>query len=79
MVDEVKYMSNWSSHEPKVREAMRRHNGGGISYTSSGSVYELKNLKEFNEAVDAAGSKIMAVCYHNGCPTAEKGFDAMKA
>ena len=27
--DEVKYESNWSSHEPKVKAAMTRHNGGG--------------------------------------------------
>jgi hypothetical protein len=42
-------------------------------------VYELKNLNEFNDAMGATQGKIMAVCYHNGCPTAEKGYDEMKA
>ena len=39
----------------------------------------MKNIGEFNNAVATAGSKIMAVCYHNGCPTAEKGWDNMKS
>ena len=58
---------------------MQKHNGGGISYTSSGTVYQLRNLDEFNQAVQAAGSNIMAVCYHNGCRTAEDAFDGMKS
>ena len=57
---------------------MQKHNGGGISYTSSGTVYQLRNLDEFNQAVQAAGSNMMAVCYHNGCRTAEDAFDGMK-
>ena len=77
-LDEVKYQSSWSSQEPVVRDACNRHNGGGSSgsYSSTdGKVKELQNLNEFNAAVSGAGNKIMAVCYHNGCPTAEKGWD----
>ena len=81
--DEVKYESSWSSHEPKVRQALNRHNGGGgtveMHYNvDDGRVHELKNLGEFNGAVTAAGSKILAVCYHNGCRTAEDAWDRMK-
>ena len=36
-------------------------------------------MTEFNAAVSGAGNKIMAVCYHNGCPTAEAGWDKMKS
>ena len=79
--DEVKYGS-WGSNKGRVEDALARHNGGGGgggSYSSSGKVYELKNLSEFNNAVSNAGSKIMAVCYHNGCSTAEAGWDNMKS
>ena len=38
-------------------------------------VRELKDLKELDESFKAAGDKIVAICYHNGCPTAEKGWD----
>ena len=80
LTDEVKYEQSWSSHEPKVRAALNKHNGGNIQYShSDGKVYELKNLNEFNDAMGATQGKIMAVCYHNGCPTAEKGYDEMKA
>ena len=83
---EIKYMSNWSSNEPNVRACLARYNagggGGGAAGTYSskdGKVYQLKNISEFNDAVSTAGSKIMAVCFHNGCPTAEKGWDNMKS
>ena len=84
---EVKYKSNWSDNEPVLRDALQRANGGGGgsggtsgSYNSGdGRVYELKNISEFNNAVATASNKIMAVCYHNGCPTAEKGWDNMKS
>ena len=77
--DEVKYERDWSSHEPKVRAALLKHNGSSIKYDANdGKVYELKNLNEFNDAMGVTGGKIMAVCYHNGCPTAEAGFDKMK-
>ena len=80
-IDEVKYKSSWSNQEPDVRDACRRHNGGGsnISYTTSGRVYELKNLSEWNSASQGAGNNIFAVCYHNGCRTAEDAFDGMKS
>ena len=59
---------------------MKRHNGGsGGSYATSGKVIELKNMSEFNTAVSNAGNKVMAVCFHNGCPTAEDGWDNMKS
>ena len=78
LLDQVKYESNWSNQEPKVKDSLSRHNGGGESGSYSatdGKVKQLKNLSEFDTAVKTAGSKIMAVCYHNGCPTAEKGWD----
>ena len=40
---------------------------------------ELKNLSEFNSAISTAGSGIMAVCYHNGCPTEERDWADMKS
>ena len=81
LVNEVKYQSSWSAQEPNVRVTISGHNGGsGGNYNvDSGSVVELKNLSEFNDAMSAAGSKIVAVCYHNGCATAEKAWDKMKA
>ena len=36
-------------------------------------------MSDFNSAVSTAGSRIMAVMYHNGCSTAEAGFDSMKS
>ena len=64
-----------------MRVCIAAHNGGGggAYETDSGVVYELKNLSEFNDASSAAGSKVMAVCFHNGNPTAEKAWDKMKA
>ena len=83
LLDEVKYESNWSSHEPKVRAAMSRHNGGGgqveIKYDKNdGKVQQLENLGEFNGAIACSKDKIMAVCFHNGNPTPEKAWDLMK-
>ena len=84
--DEVKYKSNWSDQAPTVRDYMSRHNGGGgggggggMSYSTSGKVYELKNMSEFDSAVSGAGNNTMVVCFHNGCRTAEDGFDNMKS
>ena len=57
---------------------MAKNNGGGGGYSTSGKVVELKNMTEFNDVVANAGSKIMGVCFHNGCPTAEDGWDNMK-
>ena len=68
---EVKYQSNWSNQEPSVKDKLSSYNSGSSnpswSYSSSGKVYQLRNISEFNSAVAAAGSKYMAVCYHNGC------------
>ena len=61
-MDEVTYESSWSSHEPKVRAMLTKHNGGNITYNQNdGKVYELKNLNEFNDAMSGAAGKIMAV------------------
>ena len=35
-------------------------------------------MSDFNSAISGAGNKIMAVCFHNGCRTAEDGWDNMK-
>ena len=77
------YESNWSTHEPKVKAAMAKHNGGGsaveIKYDQNdGKVQQLQNLGEFNGAIKAAGNNIMAVCFHNGNPTPEAAWDKMK-
>ena len=74
----MKYKKPWSDQEPVLRGVMAKHNGGGGGYSTSGAVVELKNLREFDDAVSNAGNKIMGVCFHNGCPTAEKGWDGMK-
>ena len=52
-LDEVKYESNWSNQEPKVKDSLGRHNGSGAgSYSATdGKVKQLKNLSEFNTAV----------------------------
>ena len=42
-------------------------------------MYQLRNISEFNSAVSTAGSRFMAVCYHNGCRTEEDAWDAMKS
>ena len=79
--DEVKY-GNWSSNRSRVREYLARHNngGGGGGYNSNdGLMKELKNLSEFNIAISTAGSRIMGVCYHNGCPTEEADWKNMKS
>ena len=79
MQDQVVYESSWQSHEPKVREALERHNGGGVAYSPHwGKVRELKNLDEFNDVMTGAGEKIVGVCYTNGCREAEAGWDTMK-
>ena len=82
--DEVKYYSSWSTQEPKVREALERHNGAGgspsmFAYSTKGKVYELKNLSEFNSAMFGAGRSVLAVCYHNGCSVPEATWDEMKS
>ena len=41
-------------------------------------VAQLDNLDAFYYAMRTARGKIVAVLYHNGCPTAEKAFDKMK-
>ena len=62
---------------------MARHNSGNSlqlwSYSAAGKVYQLKDASEFKRAAAAAGSKFMAVCYHNGCRTEEEAWDAMKS
>jgi hypothetical protein len=79
VIDEVPYESDWASMEEKLREALKRHGGSNGNYKyDDGKVYQLRNLTEFNEAIENSGNKVMAVQYHNGCPTAERGWDEMK-
>ena len=54
LLDEVKYMSEWTQHEPLVREALDRHNGGIGGYKPNEKVRELKNLEEFDSAMTNA-------------------------
>ena len=80
--DEVKYKQNWSENEPIVKAALARHDGQKVQTgydSSNGIVTQLGNLGDFNKAIDEAGTNIMAVCYHNGCPTPEAAWDKMKA
>jgi hypothetical protein len=79
--DEVKYKSNWSENEPIVKASLARHNGTAVKTgydPTNGFVTELGNLGDFRKAVDEAGAQIMAVCYHNGCPTPEAAWDKLK-
>ena len=63
--------------EEKLREALKRHGGGGGGkYTYDDErVYQLRNMTEFDEAIETAGNKVMAVMFHNGCSTQEHGRD----
>lgn len=62
-----------------MRETLAKHNGlSNFFYSSIGKVYELKNLNEFNSAMSGATGRVMAVCYHNGSPTAEEAWNLMK-
>ena len=82
MQDEVKHKSSWNENEPVVKAALARHNGSEVKTgydSSNGFVTELGNLGDFNKAVDEAGANIMAVCYHNGCPTPEAAWDKLKS
>ena len=75
LLDQVVYDSSWQNQEPKVREALERHNGG---YSSYGRVRSLYTLDEFEDAMIGADDKIVAVCYNNGNREAEAGWDTMK-
>ena len=80
ITDEVKYESSWSSHEPKVRAAMTKHNKSATNYNpNDGKLVELRNLGEFNDAMVAAQGKIMGVCFHNNNGSVPGGFEAMKS
>ena len=48
-------------------------------YNHKSKVEQLLSLESFDKASEAAGDKVLAICYHNGCATAEAGWDAMKA
>ena len=79
VIDEVPYESDWANMEDKLKEIMKRHGGSNGNYKyDDGKVYQLRNLGEFDEAIETAGNKVMAVQYHNGCSTAERGWDEMK-
>ena len=55
-------------------EQLERHSGGQSPYT----VTQLEDIAQFDEAVQKAGKNVMAVCYHNGCPTPERAWDRME-
>ena len=58
---------------------MAKYNGGQeMTYDPDGQVYELKNLAEFDGVMSSAEGKVVAICYHNSCPTAEQDFDKWK-
>ena len=38
----------------------------------------MENLGELDEAFEKAGEQIVAICFHNGRPTAEAAWDLMK-
>lgn len=67
--------------EEKLKEALKRNGGGGGGGKykhDDGKVYQLRNMTEFDEAIETAGNKVMAVQFHNGCSTQERGWDEMK-
>ena len=80
LIQEVKYKTPWTSQEPEVRAAMHVHNGNkGVFYSSTiGQVTELKDLEHFEQAKESTEQKILAVCYHNGCPNEEAWWDKIK-
>ena len=41
-------------------------------------VQQLQNLEELDDAFDKAGQKVVAICFHNGCPTAEAAWDKIQ-
>ena len=55
-------------------EQLERHSGGQSPYT----VTQLEDIAQFDEAVQKAGKNVMAICYHNGCPTPERAWDRME-
>ena len=63
--------------EEKLKEALKRNGGGGGGKYKhdDGRVYQLRNLTEFDEAIETAGNKVLAVMFHNGCSTQEHGWD----
>ena len=62
-----------------MTEFLTRHNGGSPSYSVNDKVIELKNLAEFNGIMKIADGKVVGICYHNGCRTAEDAWDVMKS
>ena len=58
---------------------MLKYNKAPPLYNYKSKVEQLPNLEVFDQASDSANDKIMAICFHNGCATAEAGWDSMKA
>ena len=70
---EVKY-KKWEEQEPELMEKLEMHSNGQSPY----NVTQLEDIAQFDEAVQKAGKNVMAVCYHNGCPTPERAWDRME-
>ena len=75
----VKYNSSWDNQGKELREVMLEFNKAPPIYNHKSEVEQLLSLENFDKASEAAGDKVLAICYHNGCATAEAGWDAMKA
>ena len=62
-------------------EILAKYNGNNASegYSPKGKVTELKSLTEYDTAMAGAGEhNVVAICYHNLCPSAEEAWDKMK-
>ena len=77
--EEVKYNSSWDIQSKDLRAVMLKYNKAPPIYNYKSKVEQLPNLEAFDQASESANDKIMAVCFHNGCATAEAGWDSMKA
>ena len=73
-IDLVKFLTD-------MKKAIAGYGGsasGSGEYNPEDKIYQLKNLGEFDQAVADAGQMVLAVMYHNGCSTQERGWDEMK-
>ena len=65
IVDEVPFTS---SIDQNLKYAMMRNSGQAYDKMLQFPVFELRNMREFEQVTKEAGDTPVAVMYHNGCP-----------